>query len=46
MSKENLKQVVSTRGVNLQGNNPQNLFARAFDEALSKVGTIAGFEIY
>ena len=45
MSRGNLKQVISTAGVNMQGPNPQELFSRAFDEAVSKVN-VPGFDIY
>jgi hypothetical protein len=41
MSKANLKQVVSTRGLRI----PASAFDRAFNDAVSRLGNVHGFEI-
>lgn len=43
MSKDNLRQIVSTKGLGYIGPNPQNAFIRLFDDALAKAKLPAGF---
>lgn len=46
MSRDNLRAIVSTRGIAGGGNNPQFYFAQVFDAAVSRLGTVRGFDIY
>ncbi len=43
MSRDNLRQIVSTKGLGYIGPNPQNSFYRLFDDAVEKAKIPAGF---
>ena len=43
MGRDNLKQIVSTRGLGYIGPNPQNAFERLFDDAVKAAKLPAGF---